>query len=329
MSTDKATIEHISIALATNPTFRNRVVSHYRKWWWAHLVVLTICVLTVTLPLVYVGYPNIAQSDIDDSTLTISALIITDPSPVGFDLNMTQTIGTGSIFHPTVFEFKSEVGLAGEESSSPFATVTVPDVVAKDGATMDIQQWVELTNETTFTDFVITLLKEEYFGISVSGKPKLKLGALPTIDVSYKKDVTLKGLNNLKGLQVVELSLDSGLDDGNNARGRVFIPNLSVMTLTMGNVTVNLSSNGTSLGRGTIPDLVLVPGNNTVDMVSKLNQEKLVQTLSQLPENTSTISLTIAGNSSTYDGQDIPYLTAALSSTTFDMQLNLLELLGH
>lgn len=63
-------------------------------------------------------------------------------------------------------------------------------------------------------------------------------------------------------------------------------------------------------------------------MVSKLDQEELFQTLSQLPENTSTIGLTIVENSSTLDGQDIPYLTTGLSSTTFDMQLNLLELLG-
>lgn len=63
-------------------------------------------------------------------------------------------------------------------------------------------------------------------------------------------------------------------------------------------------------------------------MVSKLDQQELFQTLSQLPENTSTIGLTIVENSSTLDGQDIPYLTTGLSSTTFDMQLNLLELLG-
>lgn len=91
---------------------------------------------------------------------------------------------------------------------------------------------------------------------------------------------------------------------------------------------MDLSTNDTFLGQSTINNLVLKPGNNTVPMLSTLDQDKLLGLLGQLPEGTYTIPLTIVGNSSVYDGQDIPYFTAALLENTMHIDLDILGVLG-
>ncbi|KAL2821722.1 hypothetical protein BDW59DRAFT_108651 [Aspergillus cavernicola] len=321
---DKAVVEEVAVATTAKPSFWTRVKAHFRKWWWAHLIALVVVVLVVALPLVYVGYPNIAQGDISDSTLSVESMVISDPSPDRFQLNQRQVIGTDSIFHPKIYEFDAEVSLAG---SPVFATVTVPSTRADDGVVVDINdQYVDLTDADAFAGFSTAVMMNEEFELNIYGRPGLKLGALPKIHVNYNKTVTMKGLNRLQGFGI-EVHLDPDRDDGNNANGTVFIPNPSVLQLSMGNVTMDVSSNGTALGQSFLNDLVLNPGNNTVPMVAFLNNTRLFPILGALPEGVTTIPLTIVGSSSVYNGEEIPYFTAALAANTLNVDLDILEVL--
>jgi hypothetical protein len=176
-------------------------------------------------------------------------MVITDPTPESFQLDQKQTIGSGSIFHPKIYEFEAEVSLQG---SRPFATATVPEVVsAKDNTPVRIQQRLDLTDPDQFAAFSTAVMMNEEFNLGVYGRPDLKLGALPKIDVKYNKTVTMKGqlgisctrvgkftdnhlgLNRLSGFKIEQLNLDPGREDGNNANGTVFIPNPSVLQLSM------------------------------------------------------------------------------------------------
>jgi hypothetical protein len=206
--------------------------------------------LTTRSQSVYVGYPNIAQDDINDSTLRVESMVISDPKPESFQLDQKQTIGSGSVFHPKIYEFEAEVSLQG---SPPFATATVPEVVsAKDNTPVHIQQRLDLTDPDQFAAFSTAVMMNEEFNLGVYGRPDLKLGALPKIDVKYNKTVTMKGelrifclldwessltthlgLNKLSGFKIESLNLDPGREDGNNANGTVFIPNPSVLQLSM------------------------------------------------------------------------------------------------
>ncbi|KAL2798285.1 hypothetical protein BJX66DRAFT_56442 [Aspergillus keveii] len=320
---DKAAVEEVAVPGATKPTFFTKVKTHFKKWWWVHLIIFCACFLIIALPLVYVGYPNIAQDDINDSTLRVESMVITDPTPESFQLDQKQTIGSGSIFHPKIYEFEAEVSLQG---SRPFATATVPEVVsAKDNTPVRIQQRLDLTDPDQFAAFSTAVMMNEEFNLGVYGRPDLKLGALPKIDVKYNKTVTMKGLNRLSGFKIEQLNLDPGREDGNNANGTVFIPNPSVLQLSMGNLTLDVSSNGTYLGQSFLNDLVLVPGDNRVPMLSSLNNTRL---LAALRGGSTTIPLTIVGNSSVYNGQEIPYFTAALAANELTVDLDLLEVLG-
>ncbi|KAL2859943.1 DUF3712 domain-containing protein [Aspergillus lucknowensis] len=320
---DKAAVEEVAMTGA-KPTFGAKLKAHFKKWWWAHLIVFCAVVLIIALPLVYVGYPNIAQGDINDSTLTVESMVITDPTPDGFQLNQKQVIGSGSIFHPKIYSFDADVSLQG---SPAFATVTVPEVQARDDAAVHVEQWVDLTDADQFAAFSTAVMMNEEFNLGVYGEPDLKLGALPKIDVTYNKTVTMKGLNKLKGFKIKSLRFDSDREDGNNAHGTVFIPNPSVLQLSMGNITLDISSNGTALGQSFLNDLVLNPGDNNVPMLSNLSNSKLFDIIGDLPAGAPTIPLTIVGKSSVYDGKEIPYFTAALKANELVVDLNILEVI--
>lgn len=140
---------------------------------------------------VYVGYPNIAQDDINSSTLEITNMIISDPTPSSITLNQTQKIRTDSAFHPKIYSFSAAVSLLG--AAVPFTTVQVPAVKAQDGAEVAISQVVDLKNASAFGDFAKAVMLNEEVDLSISGRPYLKEGGLPKIQVDYDKTVSLKG----------------------------------------------------------------------------------------------------------------------------------------
>ncbi|KAL2835454.1 hypothetical protein BJY01DRAFT_259193 [Aspergillus pseudoustus] len=294
----------------TKPPFKSRAIAHFKRRWWVHLIILTVVALVITLPLVYVGYPRIAQDGISDSTLRITSMEISSPTPSGFHLHQVQVLGSDSIFHPKLYSFNGAVRLPGYDD--PMMNITVPSIQANDGATIEVNQSVVFEDARIFAEFSKALMLQKEVSLNIYGKPRLKQAGLHTITVTYNHTITMKGLNKLEGFQVVELKLDPGRDDGMNAKGSVLIPNPSVMTLAMGNVTFDLSSGGTDLGPAVIHDLVLRPGNNTAPIVANVDELALLGILPHHPPFT--IEMQALGNSSVYNGSELPYYTAALEA---------------
>jgi hypothetical protein len=138
-----------------------------------------------------VGYPRIAQSDVDDSTLGITSMVIANPTPHSFHVNQTQVVGTGSSYHPNFSAFNASTGLAG--SAAAFAYITVPAMQVYDGTTVNVVQEINLTDPDAFAAFVKASLLQETVELNVYGRPDLKLGGLPTTTVTYNKTVELTG----------------------------------------------------------------------------------------------------------------------------------------
>lgn len=200
----------------TKATFGQRLKAHYKKWWWVHVIVLIIVVLVVVLPVyeytfspsehrnyqdgngvantrnrVYVGYPHIARHDVNESTLNITQMIITNPASDSFDLNQTQVIGSDSSYHPWFYEFNATVSLAG--TSIPFAYIPVPRVKSKNGAKVVINDRVQLVNVSAFDDFCKAVMLNEEVSLNIYGNPDLKQGSLPKTNVEYNKTSTMTG----------------------------------------------------------------------------------------------------------------------------------------
>lgn len=111
--------------------------------------------------------------------------------------------------------------------------------------------------------------------------------------------------------------------DGTNMEGTVYIPNPSVMTISMGNVTFNNFIHGTQtlIGNSTLTDLVLKPGNNTIPMKSIVNQTLVITELTSNFKN-GMLPVDIVGLSSVYNGQHLPYFEKALASNTQTITLD-------
>ncbi|KAL1956326.1 hypothetical protein VTO42DRAFT_7409 [Malbranchea cinnamomea] len=299
--------------------------AHCKRFWWIYLIAFIIVVLVVVLPVIYVAYPRIAQRDVDDSTLTITELEITDPRPDSLHLRVTQRIGTDSKYHPTLDAFEATLTLNG--SDTPFATLNVPKIKAEDGAISKIDQELDLSDLDSFTEYAKAVMHNETVEFNVYGKTKLKEGGLPKTTVTYDKQVTMKGLNSLKGFNVSEFSVSLSSGDGPNLSGKVYIPNPSVMTLTMGNLTLDLTIDGQPVGTAFLTDVVIRPNDNFIDMESYVNQSIVLGLISDKYKN-GIVPVQITGNSSVYNGEYISYFSDALASNTLTVELNLLDGLG-
>lgn len=297
-----------------------RTKAHFKKWWWLHLLVFCAVVLVIVLPIVYVGYPHIAQSDVNASTVNITQMIITDPTPNSFHLKQTQVLGVSSSYQPTIYSFLAAVSLAG---APKFAEVTIPQTTAKNGQVIHLDQDVHLTNVSAFTDYTKAVMLQANITLDIAGTPKLKLGSLPMETINYDKSVVMTSLNKLHGFNVTKFQiLLPALANGTNMNGTVYIPNPSVMTITMGNLTLDLSVDGTAIGQSFMNDVVLVPGDNNLYMTSVVNQSTVLNMVAN-KYKTGILPITIKGNSSVYNGQELSYFSAALASNSLTVDLNI------
>ncbi|WEW58791.1 hypothetical protein PRK78_004259 [Emydomyces testavorans] len=321
---DKSQDKVVETTHETVPRGRRRpCAAHCKRFWWAHLIIFIIVVLVIALPLIFVGYPNIAQRDVNRSTLNITKMEITDPGPDSFHIKLAQVIGSKSKFHPTLDPFNADVSLRG--SSEPFLKLNVPAVKAVDGAASEIDQDVTIPQGDAFTQYSLAVMKQETVEMIIYGKTKLKEGSLPKTTVTYNKTASMKGLNGLKGFNVTTFKLVSPAEsDGTNMRGNVFIPNPSVMSLTMGNLTLNLSVDGKSIGQSHMNDVVIRPGDNNIEMTSKIDQTQVIGFLSgqNAPYKNGILPVEIVGDSATYNGKELPYYSKALQSNKLHIDLN-------
>ncbi|KAL2053437.1 hypothetical protein ABVK25_006431 [Lepraria finkii] len=301
--------------------FGPKLKAHLRRFWWLHLIVFIAFTLILVLSLIYAAFPHISQHDINGSTLTIQSLVLSSPTPDSFHLVQTSVIGNGSPYHPNLDAFNASLSLDGR---APYAYIEIPQVHATAQATTVVDQDVSITDLDAFTDYNIAVLQNEDVKLDVKGKTALHEMRFPTNTVNYDKAVTMKGLNKLTGFNVTNFTIELNPEpDGTNMVGTVYIPNPTVMTISMGNVTFDnfIASTTTRIGTTTLTNLTLFPGNNTIPMRSQINQTLV---LTQILENfkDGMLPIDIVGNSSVYDGQHLVYFEKALASVTQHITLN-------
>ncbi|KAL8966198.1 MAG: hypothetical protein Q9183_003480 [Haloplaca sp. 2 TL-2023] len=130
------------------------------------------------------------------------------------------------------------------------------------------------------------------------------------------------GLNGLAGFNVTDFSIKLIPEpDGANMIGTVFIPNPSILTVSMGNVTFNNYVDDEFIGTSTLLDLVITPGHNTVSMRSTVNQTLVIEKVTG-PYADGILPVDIVGNSSVYDGEHLVYFEKALQSNRQHVELN-------
>lgn len=305
------------------PGLAPRLKNHYKKFWWCEFLLFAVGVLVVTFPVVYVAIPKKAQHDVNSSTLEIQTQVVSDPTSSSVHLKLVSLAKSSSAFHPRLDAFQAGLFLEDTEPNIvPFLYMEIPSTKVEHETTITVDQTVTIANMDQFMAYNKLVMNSEEFRVGVRGRTGLHQPGLSTINVDYNKAVTMKGLNKLSGFNITDFQiLLTPADDGSNMNGTVFIPNPSVMTIDLGNVTLDLSVQGTPIGQSLLPDLVLKPGNNIVPMRSTVNQSLVIGMITRSFTD-GMLPIDIVGNSSISNGQHLPYFEAAIKANTMHVNLN-------
>ena len=107
----------------------------------------------------------------------------------------------------------------------------------------------------------------------------------------------------------------------------VSIPNPTVLTLELGNITYHNTVDGTDVGESLLPNVVLKPGNNTLPMLASVSTEKVLPLVAgkyqngKLPVKSEVVSVQ-------FHREDLVYYKDALAASPQTVMLNVLAALG-
>ncbi|KAH7165888.1 hypothetical protein EDB81DRAFT_918008 [Dactylonectria macrodidyma] len=309
---------------------RTRCRKHLRKWWWAYLIGL-ICIIVLVVPLlILVAIPNIAQSKINSAKFNIDGIIITKTreQTMTIALNASMRVGSTAGLKASIAQFPIELYLADLEPHTTFLSLDLPTMKAASHVNVNITQDVTLSDMETFTTFCAWLLGMETLSIGMRGKTSIRVkGISRNYGVSFKKALTLKGLNQFKGLNVTETSISLQPDEnGDNLHGQVDIPNPSILTVEVGILSFNPFLNGTKLGTASVDNLTLYPGINNVSMRANISQAPVLAVVSTEPTcETGLLPLQLQVQGAENGGENLPYFTNALAGANLSVAIDVRE----
>ncbi|KAL9012824.1 MAG: hypothetical protein Q9173_002433 [Seirophora scorigena] len=255
----------------------------------------------------------ISQDGVNDSGLETQSLRLSNPSPNSFHLEQDALLTNHDKYHPRLDALNASLSV-GDSEDKPYAYIELPAVHATETAITHIDQDVQITDMDAFIDYNTQLLTQESLELVVKSRTKLHEMRFPITTVDYNKKLGTKGLNGLAGFDVTLFGVKLIHEpDGVNMIGTIYIPNPSILTITMGNVTFNNYVEDEFIGTTTLFDLVLKPGNSTLPMRST----KVSGTYKD-----GMLPVDIVGNSSVYNGQHLEYFEKALQRNRQHVVLN-------
>ncbi|RDW87468.1 hypothetical protein BP5796_03162 [Coleophoma crateriformis] len=314
---------------APRPGVGQKAKRHCARWWWLHLIIFCVVFLIIALCLVYAAMPHIAQHDVNKSTLTFTELDFLEPTADSVTITQKGILHSYSMYTPTLDPFTASSWLVtnGTFGANPILTVEMPKIHAMhgDNNVSVSSQVASVVDTNQLNAFTIAALNQEYITTALTGKTKLHEGALPVTTVSYNKSTTYKGLNRLAGFNVTSPKINLTATTGTpNFIGFAFIPNPSIMTFAMGNVTLSLATAQAGvLGNATVENMTLVPGNNSLPMTAIIDQLAVLGSM----DKSGNVLLQITGTSAVYNGVHLTYYEAALKSNVLSLEMNIAAIL--
>ncbi|CUS14181.1 unnamed protein product [Tuber aestivum] len=313
-STSKA--EEVTGYVEETPKQQGKVGRHCRRFWWIWLIAFCLFVLVIMIIIVYAILPAVSQKEIDKTVLNLHSFTILEPSPTSLLLSLNSTItGAGGIAaHARLDPMNVSFFLEDHKPIDPFMYLKLPSI--KGGSSVPVittNVTTEIASVSALTEFSALLLGSETLRVAIRGRSTLRAGKLHT-KVNYNEVITIKGFNQLKGMEIEEYNLlnRTQQSDGSNLGGKVLIPNPTVFDIQMGDVHINLSFNGQALGNGTIPGLHVRPGNHTYDFRARVQTAALLRLAAAGGGNP--VVLDVRGNGTDINGVSIPWLAEPLSS---------------
>ncbi|OBT56492.1 hypothetical protein VE04_03160 [Pseudogymnoascus sp. 24MN13] len=213
---------------------RGKFMTLVRKFWWVLVIMFCCGVLIVTLPLVLVGFPRIIQDKVNKSTLSIDGISVTNTKTNTVQISINSTVSSSNSIPAVVDGFDAIMYLEDKLPHTPIMTLRMPET--KTGlAIVNVTQEINGTALQPFIDFNSWYLWNSSLAVTIEGETLVHVKGLKAAKVSFKKTVTLVGINGFKGLAVTKANVS--LSTGENFHGYANIPNPSILTFEVGNAT--------------------------------------------------------------------------------------------
>ncbi|KAJ5688519.1 hypothetical protein N7462_002911 [Penicillium macrosclerotiorum] len=311
--------ENVGRLKSTRTTFQK----HWRRFWCCYLVAVVIF-LAIFLPVFFlVAVPAIAQRIVNDTNLPVYSAQILDPktNQVSFTLHTSLNVPLGLRIHTDPMNLS--LFNRNTKPMEPYLVVALPAYSLKGNTNMSVtRNNTDILNQSEFMKVLTDAVYNKKFVMSAKGSTVGHLGALKT-------PLTLKGFS----IDSARLLIPKEAD-GTNLAGVATLPNHSVFTFALGNVTLNLRSYNLTIGQATIPNVVLKPGNNTVSLRGYVNITTILDNLSDILSSQKTalldgeVELSASGNSTIYNDVHIKYYEDVLNNLTLTTRVPILQVIG-
>ncbi|CAG9945941.1 unnamed protein product [Clonostachys rosea f. rosea IK726] len=329
-----SSIDHVVDKKPTEAiTRRQKAKRHCAKFKWWYLAGLLIF-LVIFLPILFkVIIPAIVQKIVNNQSLPVEGGVIRAVSPNELFVTLKTSLDTP--LPATINPFELSLYNRDSDDPSPFVQIQLPEAKVNHNTTVTVEeQTVNVLNENQLVWWFSNIFDQAETELSLSGDPKVSLGAL---NYEPKMDLTVKvpALNRLHGFTVEKLEFTGGQDgSSNNIKGKLNLPNAGVLTLGLGNLTLNIISGDITLGVVNVYNVELKPGNNTSDFDGEIYLDQLIPNLGALLDSqkdaltVGAIDLTVTGNSTIVNGQHIKYVESVLNKKTISTRIPILTLAG-
>ncbi|KAI0298570.1 hypothetical protein BC826DRAFT_1096594 [Russula brevipes] len=306
----------------------------YKKPWFLIFgAIASLVGIGLLFVLLYPVVRAIAQHIVNASSLNIDRAVIASPTNNSFSLHMDGWVTHTGIF-PARISFTQPVSVSWVNGSEevPLGRFNLDPLKAKNK-----RAGINQTTDFTITDQEAFGLFTQYMITSHNFTWRLRSDdlhvralAFPVSKgISFKKDMTLNGINNFEGNVVLkEFQLPSDSPEGGiNFYSVTTLTNPSPFELNLGTVVFNLLYDNVYLGQGTGTNTTIAPGTNDIALSGRLvthnDSKEELAVVGQLFTQyiNSDTSLVVAQGVSTLqnDNTTISWLSMGLQALTLNL----------
>uniref|UniRef100_A0A1D1Y3R8 30S ribosomal protein S2 n=1 Tax=Anthurium amnicola TaxID=1678845 RepID=A0A1D1Y3R8_9ARAE len=238
-----------------------------RKSFWTFCGITTIILTIILVPVIIFGvFPKIAQSSINKSEITYNRIIISDPiTDNNFKISIQGSLSGGGSFDADA-SFTDPIQVYWD--SVLLGEVPLEPLKLRDGqANFTIDDTFTIKDAAKFAEFTTYQLTAETFTWNVQGKVKIKALGITKSGLILNKNIVIQGGNGFTDTRITNIGLPDNFNGANFSltySGTLYNP--SPIGIHIGHTVFNIFFGGSFIGPAEIEDLVMVPGNNTLEM---------------------------------------------------------------
>ncbi|KAH8694961.1 hypothetical protein BGW36DRAFT_428860 [Talaromyces proteolyticus] len=312
-----------------------KVKRHYRRFWICYLIG-AIIIAAILLPILFIFIiPRIAQDLLNSGSIVIDFAHILQPTNNSVVLNIGSHVYVPGPFTVSTDPLQLQLYVPEVGSDYPMALLDMPEDRIHKNTSMNTvgNQFTPFMNYTSWHEFVHNTIFLDSGGLGLKGSVRTQLGKIKKFTLDLNKVVPSKALNQFKGFTIDSAALVPTQSDGSNLLANATLPNQSVLTLEIGNTSVNIMSGDLVIATGMIENLFLQPGNNTFAIRGKANLTNLIENLGDLLKyqgpyiKNGNLELTTHVTNIEYNGSRVPYYSDEMGKLPLTAQTPVLGLL--